>query len=435
MELLIGKKSLHEATAIIQELLADPNTNTTGHEKILRYAKAGKPGYDVKAQKIVKELMSCYGITVAGMENSEAARKIYEYLWGLDVAEQIYRMPYVDELRVNGPKNVYYQDRGITVQASVNFRDDEHIRKIIARMIEHDRAYLDESNPGCESRRLDGARLTALTYPLAKGPCFVIRKHGTFDISEDNYVKSGSMSRYILYLLSLLVKGRANILICGDANVGKTTVLRFLVRYLHPKLRIVVIETDRELLIDEWYPDRDILSIESHPELGWDMKRCFTLTLRLSPNVIIVGEARGLGEAGQMINAIRSGHHGSMGTLHVFSVYEAVKVLAQMALEEGRRLPVSLLEDQVAAAFNIIVQMYGNSVTGVKRVEQIVEVWRGKDGPEFSDLCVWEPSDESYEIGCWRYPNGISQRLAAKLFKYGVSKAELEELERMRSDG
>jgi len=435
MKLLIGKKSLHEATATIQELVADPNTNITGHEEIFRYAKAGKPGYDVKAQKIVKELMNCYGIKVTGMESDEVAEKIYEYLWGLDVAEKIYRMPHVDEVRVNNPNNVYYQDRGVTVKANVKFRDNEHIRKIIARMIEHDRACLDESNPGCESRRLDGARLTALTYPLAKGPCFVIRKHGTFDISEESYITSGTMSRYILYLLSLLVKGRANILICGDANVGKTTLLRFLTRYLHPKLRIVVIETDRELLIDEWYPDRDVLSIESHPELGWDMKRCFPLALRLSPNVIIVGEARGLGEAGQMINAIRSGHHGSMGTLHVFSVYEAVRVLAQMALEEGRRLPISLLEDQVAAAFNIIVQMYGNSVTGVKRVEQVVEVWRGKDGSEFNNLCVWEPSDENYEIGCWKYPNGISQRLAVKLFKYGVSKAELEELERMRSDG
>lgn len=429
----LGERHLFEATAIIQELIADPNSGLGDVSEILRLAKAGQPGYDEKACELVEQLMERYGLSVTGMERREAARKIYEYLWGLDVIEFLYRNPRVDEVRVNAPHKVYYQERGKTLKSDVRFKDEEHIKKIIARLLEHDRTYLDESNPGCESRRLDGTRITALTYPLTTGPCFVLRKHGTFAMTEENYLESGTMSPYILKLLSLLVKGRANILICGDANTGKTTLLRFLVRYLDPRLRIIVIETDRELFLEVWYPDRDIISLEAHPELGWDMRRCFVITLRFSPNVIIVGEARGQGEAGQMINAIRSGHHGSMGTIHVFSVYEAISVLAQMALEEGRRLPISVLEDQVAAAFNVIVQLYGSSVTGVKRVEHIVEVRRGKSGPEFRDLCVWESTGDTYEEGRWRYPNGISEELARKLFKFGVRRRELEELEVLRN--
>lgn len=437
MEFRLGEKSLVEATRIIQELMVDPQTSMgtseAERERVLYLAKAGVPGYGQEARQIVRSLMDTYGLSVSGMTRAAAAGKIYEYLWGLDVLEELYNLPHVDELRVNNPGKVYYQDRGRNRQADVRFRDDEHISKIIARLLEHDRASLDESNPGCESRRLDGARLTALGPPVARGPCFVLRKHGTFDISDDNYLLSGTMDPYTQAMLKLLVKGRANILICGDSNVGKTTLLRWLAGFLHPRLRVISIETDRELLLDEWYPDRDIISLEAHPETGWVLRRLFVTALRLSPDVIIVGEARGLGEAGQMVNAIRSGHHGSMGTIHVASVYEAVSVLAQMVLEEGRRLPVQLLEDQIASAFNVVVQMYGNSVTGAKKIEHVVEVQKGKEGPEFRELCVWQPSEESYEQGEWVYPCGISDRLALKLFRFGVSKDELLGLERRRT--
>lgn len=432
----LGEKSLFEATAYIQEMVLDPKADTgiPGEklEELLYQAKAGFPGAEEKVMSVVERLMERYGLSVSGMTRRDAAWEIYKYLWGLDVVEDLYRNSQIDEIRINAPEKVYYQERGCNSQADVRFKDNEHIKKIIARMLEHDRAHLDESNPGCVSKRLDGSRVVALCSPVTLGPCFVVRKHGTFEITGENYIRSGTMSEYILSLLSLLVKGRANILICGDAGVGKTTLLRFLFRFLHPRLRVVSIELNRELFLEKWYPDRDIVSLEAHPELGWDLRQCLMSALWLSPDVIIVGEARGLGEAGQMISALRSGHHGSMGTIHVYSVYEAVSVLAQMAYDEGRRLPVNMLEDQVASVFNVIIQMYGNSVTGVKKVERIVEVWKGKEGPEFSDLCVWEPSDESYEEGRWRYPNGISERLSSKLFKYGVSRSEISRLEEMR---
>ncbi len=285
---------------------------------------------------------------------------------------------------------------------------------------------LDESNPGIICDTLDGARITVLGKPLTPGPVLIARKHGTFDISDENYIKSGTMDNYTQRLLATLINGRSNIIVCGDSNIGKTTLVRWGVKHLHPKLRIATVELNPELNLNNWYPDRDIISVVAHPELGWSIKKCFQTMLVVSPDVIIVGEARGEGEASQTINACRSGHHGSMTTLHVFTAHEAVTTLALMAMEEGRRMPLNLLEDQVASAFDVIVQMYGNSITGTKKIERIVEVWKGKSGPEFTDLCTWIPSESSFEKGYWKYPNGISDSLAAKLFRFGVSKEEIE---------
>lgn len=130
-----------------------------------------------------------------------------------------------------------------------------------------------------------------------------------------------------------------------------------------------------------------------------------------------------------MIEACRRGHHGSMGTIHVGSAYEAISTLAEKALEEGRRLPIEILERQAASAFNIVIQMYGNNITGVKKIESVTEVKLGKEGPEFRDLCVWKPSRENYEEGTWEHPNFLSDQLSYKLFKYGVTRKEIEALE------
>ncbi|MGI9951292.1 ATPase, T2SS/T4P/T4SS family [Moorellaceae bacterium AZ2] len=432
MKVQVGSKSLYEATFLVQSLVADPKADLgmpqEEVEALLADLKAGRACCAEKAVRFIAAVMHRYSISVHGMRTEEAAWEIYKYLWGMDVIEELYHAPEVDEIRVNDAEHVYFQERGRNRQARIKFKDDEHVFKIVRRMLEHDRISLDEGNPGVESRRLDGSRITALCPPLTDRPCFVVRKHGTFDISDENYLQSGTMDRYTMELFKCLVKGRANILISGGTGSGKTTLLRWLVKHLDPRLRIVTLETDRELVLQDWYPERDIVALEAHPEIGWDMRRCFTIILRLTPDVIIVGEARGLGEAGQMIEACRRGHDGSMGTIHVGSPYEAVTTLAQMALEEGRRLPVELLERQVASAFNVVVHMYGNNVSGVKKVEHVVEVSPGDSGPVFRDLCVWQPSEANYEEGTWVHPQFISEALQRKLFKYGVSMQELEEL-------
>ncbi len=435
--MLNKKMTIFEATSIIQELVTDPNSDigigADELEKVLRQAKAGNPNYIPEAKKIVGNLLDAYGISVKGKTTQQAIDEIYRYLWGLDVIESLYNSAEVNEIRANGPSKIFYQENGKNRRSNdLAFKDDEHVHKIITRLVEHDRANLDESNPGIESMRTDGARITALGPPVTKEPMLVLRKHGTFEITAENYVQSGTMSDYIVQLLTTLAKGRANILISGGTNTGKTTLLRWLAGYHDERLRTITVETDRELFLDEWYPERDIVSMEAHPEIHWDMKRCFEEVLRFSPDIVIVGEARGMGEAKEMIDSCRSGHHGSMGTVHVLSVYEAVNRLAQMAMEEGRRLPIDILEYQIAGAFDVIVQMYGNSITGTKKIERVAEVYNGEQGPEFRDLVTWKPSELDYEKGNWAYPNGLSKEITSKLFKYGVDINELHRLEELR---
>lgn len=438
MQVQLGEHSIKQATSYIQQLITDENANidltTDEIKEILSDAKAGKKGASQKVQEVVEKLMDTYSLSVQDMDKQEAVEEIYRYLWGLDVLEPLYNSPDVDEVRVLRPNQVCYIDKGRNIKTDIKMKDDFHIFKIVARLIEHDRASLDESNPGVESRRFDGTRITALGPPIVPNPMLFLRKHGTFDASTENYVESRTMDHYIVNLLSLLAKGRANILICGGGNTGKTTLLRWLFGFQYPDLITVTIETKWELFLDKWYPDRQVIPFEAHPEVGWDLKRCFVAALRVSPNVIIVGEARGQGEAKELIDAGRSGHDGTMGTIHVKSANKAITTLAQMAMEEGRRLPMEILENQVAESFDIIIQMYGNSITGVKRVIHIAELMETPQGPELRDLCLWQPSDESYEIGKWVYPNGISEELVKKLFMHGVPLSELGGLERSRKN-
>lgn len=425
--------TIEQATKRIQNI-EDLNTKYPGWDESIKYAKAGKPGYNEIVHQMLIKIMTDFNIKVADMTIEEAAYEIYKYLWGLDLIEDLYRTPDVDEIRINNFKQVYYHQKGKGKRSTIVFKDGQHIDKIVGKLLEHDRTNFDESHPGCESGLLDGSRITALKYPIVRETCIVIRKHGTFNITDENYIASGTLNKEILVLLSTLVKGRANIMICGDTNVGKTTLLRWLVKFLHPRLRIVTIETDFELFLNEWYQDRDILSLEAHPEAdGWDIKRCIAAALHLSPDVLMVGEARGIGEAGQMINACRSGHPGSMGTVHALSADEAIGVLAQLAMEEGRTLPLPIIEGQVASAFNIIIQMYGNSITGTKKIERIVEVQNSNQGPVLKDLCQWVPSENNYEIGDWVFPNTISESLAKRLFKYGVSRSDIALLNQLHN--
>jgi pilus assembly protein CpaF len=420
----IGPKSLFEATSIIQELFSDPRANLADVENLLKDAQAGRPGANFELQNLIIEVMEKYEITVQGYTAKQVAREIYDYAWGLGPVESIYRNPTVNEIRVNRYNQVFYQKQGRNYKADLEFKDNQHVTKIIERLIVHDRASLSKSSPSVESRRLDGSRLTAFYPPFSPFPGFVLRKSNTFKASAENYISTGMMDEYTVQLLSTLVRGRANILISGGTGTGKTTLLRWLAGYMHSKLRIVTLETDYELFLEEFYPERDIVPLEEHKDLGVDMKKAFSVILRLTPDVIIVGEARGLGEASQMIQACMRGHDGSMGTIHVGSIYDAVSTLAQMALEEGRRLPINLIESQVAKAFDVVVQLYGNNVTGVKKVTHIAEIHETNNVISFHDLVKWKPSADGFEKGHWEHLNPVSDTLAAKLFRYGVRKPE-----------
>jgi len=432
-EICIGSKSLHEATKIVQDTVTDQEVwgeeKAKENKQILEDAQAGIPVAVKKAELLIRETLEKLKVQVPDMTLEQAAYEIYKYAWGLDAIEDLYRNPTVDEIRVNGPEHVFIQRKGKNERTVVKFKGgEERIRKIVSRIIMHDRGIaLTSSTPELESVRKDGSRLTATCPPASRKWTFVLRKHGTFQMNPENLIKTGTLDERILKLLILLVKGRANILISGNTGSGKTSLLRFLRGYSDPLMRIVTLESDAELRLSDYYPARDIVEFEEHADIGLSMNKLFRLVLRYSPDIIDTGEIRGKGEAIEAIKSCTRGHDGSASTIHFSNPHEAIEGCGKMMLEEGLNLPLSVAMTWVASAFNIVIQMFSDSRRGIKKITHITEVWPEGEKIHSRDLIVWQPESDDYFAGKWVWLNNPSENLIKKMRRFGVTSADLRE--------
>lgn len=416
--------TLEQATEYVQQaLIKGPDAEVARRQDILARAMAGEPGMHLEAQALIRQALEAGKKEVAGFSLEEAARLIYARVWGLDVVEDLYRDPEINEIQVNGPDEVFVDRLGRHERVNVSFGTPERLEAVIKRMIMHDMgASLDRSNPMVESVRKDGSRLTATCYPVTDTWTFVLRKHHTVDMSVENLERLGTLNRQVWEVLRLLARGRANILFSGNVRSGKTSLMRKLVGELSPALRIVVIGKDLELRLRREYPERNIIEFEAHPEVGAGMSEIFETTLRESPDVILVEEFRGKGEAVEAIRACTRGHPGSMGTAHFNSPREAVEGTAMMLQEEGLNISFEMAKLRVASAFDVVVQLLNDSDRGVKKLISITEI--GVDGEEvfYTDLVRWEPEGGDYlGKGTWRIVSSPSPGLRYKCFRYGVT--------------
>lgn len=421
--------TLFSATKLVQDALSNPGGLTAEerrqHALMLTECMAGAPWAIREVKERIRHILESRHVTVPHHTTEQMVEEIFRYAYGLDILEDLVRDPEVDEIRVNGPDKVFVQRRGRNERVDIRFKDAEHVRKTINKLLLHDNVSLDLSTQRVESTRRDGIRVTAAIPPFAAAPTVVIRKAESFDATPENLIHTGTVNERLLAMLALLPRGRVNVLISGGTGTGKTTLLRFLFGYLDPRLRAVTLETDFELHLDRHYPDRDIVALAEQPTAGITLKRAFTTVLRLTPDVIIVGEARST-EAEEMLKACLRGHEGSMGTIHASSVPDAIDSMAFMVVDEGKQLPLPFLRLQVARAFNVVVQMFGDSRLGIRRVERLAEVYVQEDRVCFRDLALWRGTSEDYNQGDWEFPDKPTDRLVGKLIKFGVSQAELE---------
>lgn len=419
--------ALDEAAAFVQGRAFEcPPGERAARQALVRDAMAGEPQAVRAAEEMVASILEEEMVEVDGHSRKRAAYEIYARLWGLGPVEAVYRDPEVDEVRANGPDKVFLQRRGRNEPAGVRFADEAELEAVIKRMILHDEgASLDRSSPRVESVRRDGSRLTATCPPVTRSWTFALRKHGTFDMSVENLARAGTLDPKVWGALSLLARGRANILFCGNVGSGKTSLMRKLLGELHPNLRILVIGKDLELLLYRHYPERDVIELEEHPEVGVSMKELFETALRESPDVIAVEEFRGAGEAIEAVRACTRGHPGSMATAHFNSPEEAIEGTAMLMLEEGLNLPLELAKLRVARSFDVVVQMFSDSVRGTKKLVSATEVLVGPAGEiGFRDLIRWEPRGDDYlGPGEWVFANPPSPGLRAKMFRFGVTDA------------
>ncbi|MFX4261208.1 ATPase, T2SS/T4P/T4SS family [Pelotomaculum propionicicum] len=419
---------LEKAIELVQNALVKSESDGA----VFDDAVGGLVGAKEKAIKIITQILYDNKIIVEGYSFDIAAEEIYRMAWGLGVVEELYRDPSIDEIRINDYDKIFVSKRGKNERAGVRFNDTEDARRVISRLYTHDVGIsLTETTPVVESVRQDGSRLTALGKPVTETTVAIIRKHDTFEMTVENLCRTGTLDEKTWDVLQFLVRGRANILIIGGFGSGKSTLQRRLVKELPPSLRIITLESDREMLLRKHYPDRDIIEIEEHANLeGSSLKELLRTTFRLSPDVIIIGEFRGAGEAVEAIKSCRV-LRGSMATAHFSSAEEAVEGTAMLMLEEGLTLPFELAKIRVARAYNVAVELFSDTERGIKKVVRLTEICVDEKNSKvvYKTLLEWVPSTEDYlGPGEWVLKNKPSNYLINQMARYIPSTREVDAL-------
>ncbi len=321
---------------------------------------------------IILEQMS--GDIPAWVDRKTLKKEMLDEVVGLGPLEDFLRDDDVSEIMVIHKDLIYVEKKGKIVETDKRFSSDAALMAIIERIVAPIGKRIDESQPLVDARLKDGSRVNAIIPPLAlKGPCLTIRKFGKKNLTVEDLISFGTLNKQMAIFLELCVKGRKNIIISGGTGSGKTTLLNVLSSFIPEDERIITIEDAAELRL----PQKHVVSLESKPP-NVEGKGEITIrdlvknALRMRPDRIIVGECRG-GEALDMLQAMNTGHAGSMTTGHANSPDDILRRLETMVLMSGMELPIRAIRDQIASAIDIIVQQQRLS-DGSRKITSITEV-------------------------------------------------------------
>ncbi|WP_347108049.1 CpaF family protein [Paenarthrobacter sp. S56] len=318
-------------------------------------------------------------IPLTASERQRLVQEIADDVLGLGPLQRFLDDKDVTEIMVNGADNVYVEIAGKLHLTNVQFNSEDHLRRIIERIVSKVGRRIDESSPLVDARLADGSRVNAIIPPLAvNGSSLTIRKFGRVPLTAQNLVQLGTMTPEIAELLHACVQARMNIIVSGGTGTGKTTLLNVLSSFLPPDERIVTIEDAVELQLQQTH----VVRLESRPsniegkgEIA--IRDLVRNSLRMRPDRIVVGEVRG-GESLDMLQAMNTGHDGSISTVHANSPRDAVARLETLVLMAGMDLPLRAIREQIASAVNLIVQI-SRLRDGTRRITHVTEV-QGMEG-------------------------------------------------------
>jgi len=307
------------------------------------------------------------------------ATRVVDEVVGLGPIEPLLHDASVSEVMVNAPDEIYFERDGILYQSDVRFRDASHVMQIVERIIAPLGRRVDESSPMVDARLADGSRVNVIIPPLApKSPTMTIRKFLTSKLTMDDLVGVGSLSSEVAQFLGACVEIRLNTLVSGGTGTGKTTLLNALSASIPDSERILTIEDPLELQLQQPH----VISLEARPPNvdgrgEVTQRELLRNALRMRPDRIIIGEVRG-GEAFDMLNAMNTGHEGSLSTIHANAPRDALARLENMVLMANLDLPMRAIREQMASALHLILQI-SRFRDGGRRVTYITEV-SGMDG-------------------------------------------------------
>jgi len=307
-------------------------------------------------------------------ERAQIKQEIIDEQLGLGPLEDLMRDPAVSEIMVNGPKRIYVERAGKLTLSNRTFNDDRHVRLVIERIVAPLGRRIDESSPMVDARLPDGSRVNAIIEPLSlKGSTLTIRRFGTKRLGIDDLVRFGSIPQDAVGFLKATVEGRLNVVVSGGTGTGKTTFLNILSNFIPETERIVTIEDAAELALNQDH----VVSLEARAaniegKGAVQIRDLVKNSLRMRPDRIVVGECRG-GEALDMLQAMNTGHDGSLTTLHANTPRDALSRLETLVLMAGFDLPVKAIREQIASAVDVIVQIE-RMRDGSRKVVSITEV-------------------------------------------------------------
>ncbi|MFZ0957412.1 MAG: CpaF family protein [Candidatus Sulfotelmatobacter sp.] len=381
---------------------------------------AAAPDERTRAQvlAVIQDAVSRLKAPLSGPDKEQLSLEMFDEVFGLGPLEPLLQDPTISDILVNGANLVYVERAGILEETKITFKDDAHLMRLIHKIVSAIGRRVDESSPMVDARLADGSRIHVIIPPLAiDGPHLSIRRFGHIPITEDNLLENQTLTPPMLALLKAAVAARLNIVISGGTGSGKTTLLNVLSGYISSKERIVTIEDSVELQLKQ----RHVVRLECRPadpqgKGAVQARQLVINSLRMRPNRIVVGEVRGE-EALDMLQAMNTGHDGSMTTIHANSPRDAIARMETLAMMANLNLPEKAIRKQIASAVCLVLQIARFS-DGTRRLTHIAEITGMEaDVVSMQDLFLFEKqgvSPEGRVLGTFN-ASGVRPRFAERL--------------------
>jgi pilus assembly protein CpaF len=372
---------------------------------------------------VINDHLDQEGRLVSERDRVRVIEEVQNEILGLGPLEPLLRDDSINDILVNGARHVFVERRGRLYPTDVSFRDDEHLLSVITRVVGAVGRRIDEASPMVDARLPDGSRVNAIIPPLSlDGPTLSIRRFSRDRLRIEDLMQNRTLTPEMGELLRAFVRGRLNVLISGGTGSGKTTLLNCLTGYIPPDERIVTIEDSAELQLQQTH----VVRLETRPPnlegRGEITQRDLVRnTLRMRPDRIIVGEVRGP-EVFEMLQAMSTGHDGSLGTIHANNPREALSRLEMMMMFGGFQLPDKAMRQQISSAINIFIHLSRLS-DGTRKIIKLTEV-TGMENDTIIMQDLFEfvrtgTSPDGKVLGSFR-PTGIRSMYAEKLEALGI---------------
>ena len=376
-----------------------------------------------EVSRLAEDLLLAENAPLSAVERDRLVSEVHHELFGLGPLEPLLADPTITDILVNTYSNIYIERRGKLEKTNITFKDDEHLRRVIERIVSTVGRRIDEAQPMVDARLPDGSRVNAIIPPLSiDGPVLSIRRFGTDPLRMAALIENGALTREIALLFEMCVRARLNIIISGGTGAGKTTLLNALSAFIPADERIVTIEDSAELQLQQPH----VVRLETRPPniegKGEVSQRDLVKNaLRMRPDRIVIGEVRG-GETIDMLQAMNTGHDGSLTTIHANSPRDSLSRIETMIQMTGMRLSDRAMRQQIASAVDIVIQV-ARLTDGTRRVTSISEI-TGMEGEitAMQELFEFERTGVDATgkvIGRFR-TTGVRPRFAERLKQYGM---------------